>query len=243
MAKTVPPDVLANLTDALKRLDAGAGSAVRRVTSSMAVSDELARTLVALYEASADAAAGFAARMYDDVREHEVGKALPASTVSGFDRQSAVARVAALLNGGLDDVAVGRLERLASYWVRRAAGACVTLNARRDPLGPAFARVPTGPETCEFCVMLASRGYVYHSAESAGSLTHWHANCDCVIVPRFDESYEIEGYDPNRYLDIYLDGYTEARDSSGAIDWEATTKATLKAMRHQLGRGGKPQGR
>ncbi len=51
----------------------------------------------------------------------------------------------------------------------------------------------SGAETCRFCLMLASRGAVYLSKENAGAVDHYHANCDCKIVP--DWGGGIEGYD------------------------------------------------
>jgi hypothetical protein len=41
-------------------------------------------------------------------------------------------------------------------------------SARRDPVRTGVARVPSGSDTCAFCIMLASRGAVYYSVESAG---------------------------------------------------------------------------
>lgn len=38
-----------------------------------------------------------------------------------------------------------------------------------------FARIPTGPSTCDFCLMLASRGFVYHSRDAADASSH--RNC------------------------------------------------------------------
>lgn len=61
-----------------------------------------------------------------------------------------------------------------------------------------FARVPSGGETCPFCLMLASRGFVYTSAEAAWK-DHFHSNCDCQIVPGYADAV-IDGYDPS---DIY----------------------------------------
>jgi hypothetical protein len=49
-----------------------------------------------------------------------------------------------------------------------------------------WARVPTGRETCAFCWMLASRGPVYASQQSAGEMTAWHDRCDCQAVPVFN---------------------------------------------------------
>ena len=42
--------------------------------------------------------------------------------------------------------------------------------AHSDPVATGVARVPSGPTTCKFCVMLASRGAVYRSATSAGAV-------------------------------------------------------------------------
>lgn len=69
---------------------------------------------------------------------------------------------------------VGKCADRIDYETRKAANECVAANAKRDPKKPRWARVPTGAETCQFCIMLASRGFVYHSEETA---SHAHANC------------------------------------------------------------------
>lgn len=85
------------------------------------------------------------------------------------------------------------------YETRLAANKCVEFNAKNDPKRPRWARIPTGAETCQFCIMLASRGFVYHSKETA---SHAHAHCDCRIVPSWDKS-GAEGYDPDEYYDMW----------------------------------------
>ena len=60
--------------------------------------------------------------------------------------------------------------------------------------GVRFARVPKGPTTCEFCLILASRGFVYESARTAGSVSRFHTSCDCQIVP--EDGAVPDGYDP-----------------------------------------------
>ena len=62
-----------------------------------------------------------------------------------------------------------------------------------------FARVPTGAETCTFCLMLASRGAVYHTRKTAGEFRHFHRGCDCKVVPGFDDepmATLVEGHGP-----------------------------------------------
>ena len=70
----------------------------------------------------------------------------------------------------------------------RSLNATIMANAKRDRRkGVRFARVPTGYETCSFCLMLAGRGAVYHSRKTAGEFNHFHRRCDCKVVPSFGD--------------------------------------------------------
>ena len=44
-----------------------------------------------------------------------------------------------------------------------------------------FERVVHGSNACEWCKMLAGRGAVYHTEESAGMLSQWHDACKCSV--------------------------------------------------------------
>jgi len=68
--------------------------------------------------------------------------------------------------------------------------------------GVTFARVPQGATTCSFCMMLASRGFVYLTEESAGEFDKFHRHCDCRIVPGYP-GMELDGYDPDLYYDMW----------------------------------------
>lgn len=86
---------------------------------------------------------------------------------------------------------------LTRYYVKRSAFENMAENCGRGEVR--YARVPSGSETCPFCFMLSSRGFVYHTAESAGEGHPYHRNCDCVIVPGvkgLDPDSQIEGYRP-----------------------------------------------
>lgn len=79
-------------------------------------------------------------------------------------------------------------------------------NAGRDPVRTSVARVPSGADTCTFCIMLASRGAVYTDLVSAGQMNDFHDNCDCVpTVMRSKRDYP-EGYDPAMFTELYTSG-------------------------------------
>ncbi|MDO5500961.1 MAG: hypothetical protein Q4F67_14895 [Propionibacteriaceae bacterium] len=83
-------------------------------------------------------------------------------------------------------------------------------SAARDPARPRWARVPSGLETCDWCVMLASRGFVYHSEASArrSEISKFHEDCDCALVMEWSKHPRLEGYDPQDYYAQYVDRLT-----------------------------------
>lgn len=107
-----------------------------------------------------------------------------------------------------------RVGDLASAQVKRMANRTMTRNAMRD--GVRYARVPTGSETCGWCLMMASRGFVYASEASAGGdrPDHYHNDCDCKIMPEFGDT-EIEGYDPDALYDVYREAYGDLDGRAG----------------------------
>ena len=76
-------------------------------------------------------------------------------------------------------------------------------NSARDPVRTAFARIPSGADTCRFCIMTASRGAVYGDAVSAGEMNEYHDNCHCTVIPVRRRSDFPDGYDPDELLDRY----------------------------------------
>lgn len=106
----------------------------------------------------------------------------------------------------------GAMQRFILYSGRTT----VARNVQLDPSNPRFGRVPTGAKTCAWCSLLASRGFVYLTRESAGIVaSDYHDDCDCQIVPEWGSgSSHIAGYDPDRLYDQYL----QARDASGSGD-------------------------
>lgn len=120
-------------------------------------------------------------------------------------------------------------------------------NAVRDPAKTSFARVPRGAKTCAFCTMLASRGFVYATAKTAGEDDKYHHDCDCMIVPSWDaKQAKLKGYDPDRYWEQYLKA-RRALEADGVKYPKANEiTARMRAMfpgEYTDGHTGKPKGR
>ena len=154
---------------------------------------------------STQGAAMLSAQFYNGIRQYELGETIDATFESGREPEATEGAVRAfaqkLVDGKRDEFVGACLDR-ADYEVKVAAAQTCVNNAERDPRKPRFARVPSGEETCDFCLMLASRGFVYHTEVTA---SHAHANCDCRIIPSW-ESEEVEGYDPDELYRQWRNG-------------------------------------
>lgn len=96
--------------------------------------------------------------------------------------------------------------------VKMYARETITQNGTEDRANVRYARVPTGSETCAWCILLASRGFVYRTPATAGELSEYHPYCDCQVVPSFEAEPSVEGYDP----DVLYDKYMAAREEAGS---------------------------
>lgn len=164
--------------------------------------------------AATDASALLAAQFYDSAREYSIGEGMGA--VADSQRVPEATDIAT--TGIVDDSKtaqsiIDQLTARLDYEVKRAAGDCAFYNGSKDPASPHYARIPTGNETCQFCLMLASRGFVYSSAKSAGELDHYHANCDCRVTPGWGSNPQVEGYDPEAIYDKWQEEMTATAEA------------------------------
>lgn len=168
-----------------------------------------------------DIAAVFAAEWYDR-RAQKSGVALDqAITMTTYEPESvdAVARYQAkkLAKGGDAEFAkaCGEFARNDAF---RSLNETIVANVGRDrDKGARFARVPTGLETCTFCLMLASRGAVYHTRKTAGEFKHFHRRCDCKVVPSFERDPDaelVEGVRPKELRNLHAQLKEIDEDSS-----------------------------
>ncbi|WP_346921872.1 hypothetical protein [Glutamicibacter creatinolyticus] len=99
-------------------------------------------------------------------------------------------------------------------YVRQPGRDTIQINAMRDKVG--WARVPRGPRTCSFCLMLASRSgaWLYNTKEKALSRKsdgeEYHGNCNCEAVLVRDADEMPEGFD---HQGAYV-AYTIAREAT-----------------------------
>lgn len=186
-------DLQAKLSDALARVD---------LTDVSAARDAIIDIMELYLGPYTDMAAILAAEFYDGLREQAVGAKLGAYAESGREPVATEKAVRGIMQDVVDGKAVetvtSNLLGRADYEIKRSAGECVYRNGKRDPIKPKYARVPSGSETCRFCIMLASRGFAYRNEKTAGGDGHYHANCDCRIVPGFDGETKVPGYDPKK---------------------------------------------
>ncbi|VEH01065.1 Uncharacterised protein [Slackia heliotrinireducens] len=73
-------------------------------------------------------------------------------------------------------------------YVKFQARDTIRRNAARDR-NARYARIPDG-KACDFCRMLGSRGFVYHSEASAGGDDQYHPFCNCQLAVCFDPFVE-----------------------------------------------------
>ena len=157
-----------------------------------------------------DKAAEFASQWYDYRAEQGGARLKQAVTMTVYEP------------GSVDDVARYQARKLAKEGDAAFARACgefarndafrslsetIIANVGRDrDKGAMFARVSTGTETCTFCLMLASRGAVYHTRKTAGEWRHFHRGCDCKVVPSFEDDPEaelVQGVKPRELYERY----------------------------------------
>ena len=164
-----------------------------------------------------EAAGAAACEMYDAIAELQganVPPAVPAATATMGETAKAVKGTMKTGNVNIVADATGRLVKLVGVDTMQQ-------NALRD--GAEWAWIPVG-DTCAFCLTLASRGWQKASKNALknGHTEHVHANCDCTYAVRFDDGLDVQGYNPQRYLDMY-----ENADGS-------TPQARINALRREF---------
>ncbi len=198
----IPKKVWQKYKTALAAVDQKAAAEMDEYIRSLGEIDSIPWSAVqyaaALTDVYGEAAGAAACEMYDATAAASGAKVKPAE-MAELPKIGEVAKVVkGAYKNGSEKVVPGAVGRLV-----KQVGADTTLkNAQRD--GAEFAWIPAG-DTCAFCLMLASRGWQKISKKSLknGHAEHIHANCDCAYCVRFDKNTTVEGYEPEKYREIY----------------------------------------
>lgn len=148
-----------------------------------------------------NASATMNALMYDAMAELE-GLTLPAAELSDLPTYGDVAKAVQgtmKTSQNVEEIA-GAVSRL----VKMTGQDTMLKNGIRDRAQ--FAWIPAG-DTCAFCITLASRGWQDISSKALrnGHAEHIHSNCDCAYMVRHSADFNIKGYDPDKYYEMYED--------------------------------------
>jgi hypothetical protein len=166
---------------------------------------EFVPALVAEY---GDVAASVAADWYDELRAVEgvpgrfrapMAPLVPDEQVN--DRLGYATRASGPLWLGDSATLTGFLGLMVNEYALQPGRDTVMQSAFKD--NAAYARIPE-PGACKFCLMLASRGFVYSKA-TVGETAKFHGKCRCNAMPVWDETRaRVEyGYDPDALYDQY----------------------------------------
>lgn len=243
MMVTMSSSALAEYTEALKKVSSAAAMAFQAACHEMLLRDygtadiaslskeqreELRDKMCALAEeiqnAYGQASAVLGGQFFEAVTEAH-GRMLEATTTYEANHQQTRTAMGRAASGLFRAVPLwAQVMKAASAFIEdsvyhaadEAVAHSAQIHASKEE-GLRFARVPQG-KTCDWCLMLASRGFGYITAQSAGDLKRYHKKCDCRIVPGYAGVTKVEGYDD-------LDLYHQWKDS-------VAKKATERAERN-----------
>ena len=199
-------EVLQRFSARIHDIDDAAQKSLAQALSTIDLNDRraVAAVLRGMVETNARSSSMLAAQFYRGMSMLQTGEDVDVEWPFNYDQTAADIAL-----NGMYKQADGDMEKLArligeriSYEINRAAKVSVWRNGQRDSREVRYARVPTGPETCAWCLMTAGLGYWFMTAESA---SHTHRGCDCQIVPAIGgiHSVKIRGYDSDVYRDMW----------------------------------------
>ena len=144
-----------------------------------------------------EAASATACQMYDETAQIQKAHVTPAEPKPTQN----IRYVDAAVRGALSR-APSTVPKTVSELVKRTGAETTLKNAVRD--GAYFAWVPRG-DTCPFCITLASNGWRKASKKTVNGdhAEHIHHNCNCEFAISFNGPGHVEGYDPDKYREMY----------------------------------------
>ena len=159
--------------------------------------EALVEVAYALATKYGEASSAVACQMYDEIAEIQKANVPPAVPKAPQHINYVNQAIRSTL-----DKAPSLVPSTVSELVKRTGAETTLKNAKRD--GAYFAWVPNG-DTCAFCMTLASNGWRKASKKTINGdhAEHIHKNCNCEFAISFNGPGQIEGYDPDKYLEMY----------------------------------------
>ena len=191
------------------------------------VRDALLRFVPAIVDKYGTVAGRLACERYEALREEQVGggySAVSASLPTTDYIASVVRSQADQLWSDDPSVMASTCGEIASRLIAQQARNTTMANVDQENSGGRrrvrYCRVPTGPTTCAWCIMLAGLGWQYRSSATAAA--SGHAHCDCVIEPSWEEHPSIDGYsdkDAKTYVGMYESAKKNLPESQTRAEW------------------------
>jgi len=224
--KQIPRKSWNNYIERLSQIDKTAASKVKAfigvngLPESAAQASELIDYSYGLVQKYGSAGAALACEMYDALSTLE-GAFVPPAEPAELPTYGETAKA---VNGTIKtqntEIVAGAVERL----VKLSSTDTMIKNGIRD--NAEWAWIPNG-DTCAFCLTLASRGWqnATKSILHGGHAEHIHAHCDCTFAIRHNPETTVQGYDPEKYKEMYYDA---------PLDGEApTSQNRINALRRE----------
>ena len=203
--KQIPSKAWLNYVARLAKLEEKAGEKMKQYAEvhEAASIDDLTTYAYGLVTKYGEGTAELACEIYDALAEIQ-GANVPAAEPAELAKLGEVKQMVNTMGSS-----IAQLKNGVSRLVKRAGAGTTLKNAVRDKAE--WAWVPSGGETCAFCIALASRGWQPANKKSMSAM-HIHANCKCTYAIRFNPEVNVEGYDPDAYLKAYRDAGSDVNE-------------------------------
>lgn len=201
---TVPREYIDNYVSALHDLDDFGRQALADALSRADLNNEKqVQAIMRVHcNTTGEAAHQLSREFYRGLSYLQTGQDMAKPVPYSYDPVATRVATRAILRDAQDEEdAMGQLQDRLSYETNRAAKVAMHRAGQVDGRDVRYARVPTGAETCAWCLMTAGLGFWYMTAEAA---SHSHAGCDCAIIPSIGRGdVRIDGYDSTVYRDMW----------------------------------------
>ena len=205
-----------------------------------AARDALLKFVPAVVQKYGTVAGQLACERYEALRTEQVGEgysAIPSDLPTDEEVSSIVRSQADQLWSDDPSKMLGITNAIADRLIVQQARNTTMANVDNENAGGRrrvrYARIPTGPTTCAWCIMLAGLGWQYRSSSTAASSGHDH--CDCVIEPSWEETPTVAGYTDGDFMGydkMYTSAKTNLPDSQTRAEWNAMSDEEKSKYTH-----------